>query len=81
MGITGITDGSQPYNKKVAFRWEIDWDKAPDDLKVCFPRFELAGNELALFELKDLDWIFISYLRPEEAGTQQVGASALDKLK
>ena len=27
--INGITDGSQPNTKNVAFRWDIDWDKAP----------------------------------------------------
>jgi hypothetical protein len=29
--VNGITDGSQPGTKQVAFRWDIDWDKAPDD--------------------------------------------------
>lgn len=64
--ITGITDGSQPNTKNVGFRWDIDWDKAPDDLKACLPRFELSGNQVALFQLDGNGWSFVSYLNPEE---------------
>jgi hypothetical protein len=64
--VNGITDGSQPGAKQVAFRWDIDWDKAPDDLKACIPRFELSGNEVALFQLDNNNWNFVSYLNPEE---------------
>jgi hypothetical protein len=64
--VTGITDGSQPGTKNVAFRWDIDWDKASDDLKACIPRFELSGNAVALFQLDNITWRFISYLNAEE---------------
>lgn len=64
--VTGITDASQPGAKQVAFRWDIDWDKAPADLKACIPRFELSGNQVALFQLDNNDWKFVSYLNPEE---------------
>jgi len=64
--VTGITDGSQPNTKNVAFRWDIDWDKAPDDLKACIPRFELSGNQVALFQLDNNNWRFVSYVNPEE---------------
>ena len=52
--------------KNVAFRWDIDWDRAPEDLKSCIPRFELSGNEVALFQLDNITWRFTSYLNPEE---------------
>ena len=64
--ITGITDGAQPGTKQVAFRWDIDWDKAPADLKACVPRFELSGNQTALFQLDNNNWGFVSYMKPEE---------------
>jgi len=79
--VTGITDGSQPGAKQVAFRWDIDWDKAPGDLKACIPRFELSGNQVALFQLDNNDWKFVSYLNPEEiqappdGGTSSPGVS------
>ena len=64
--VNGITDGSQPGTKQVAFRWDIDWDKAPEALKTCIPRFELSGTETALFQLDGMNWRFVSYLNPEE---------------
>lgn len=64
--VNGITDGTQPNTKNVAFRWDIDWDKAPEDLKVCLPRFELSGNEVALFQVDNNAWKFVSYLNAEE---------------
>ena len=64
--VNSITDGSQPNTKQVAFRWSIDWDKASDDLKACLPRFELSGNEVALFQLDNVDWRFVSYMNPED---------------
>jgi YD repeat-containing protein len=64
--VNGITDGTQPNTKNVAFRWDIDWDKAPEDLKACLPRFELSGNEVALFQLDNNGWRFTSYLNAEE---------------
>jgi hypothetical protein len=69
--INGITDGSQPNTKNVAFRWDIDWEKAPDDLKACLPRFELSGNQVALFQLDNNGWSFVSYLNPEEIQAPQ----------
>jgi hypothetical protein len=67
--VNSVTDGGQPGTKQVAFRWDIDWDKAPDDLKACIPRFELSGTETALFQLDNNDWRFVSYLNPEEIVT------------
>jgi hypothetical protein len=64
--INGITDGILPGTKNVAFRWDIDWDKVSDDLKVCMPRFELSGNQVALFQLDNNSWRFASYLNAEE---------------
>jgi hypothetical protein len=64
--VNSITDGSQPGTKQVGFRWDIDWDKAPDDLKACIPRFELSGNQTALFQLDNNSWRFVSYLNPED---------------
>ncbi len=68
--INGITDGAQPGTKQVAFRWDIDWDKAPADLKACMPRFELSGNQVALFQLDNAaTWRFVSYMNPEDVVT------------
>jgi hypothetical protein len=64
--VHGITDGSQPGTKQVAFRWDIDWDRAPGDLKACMPRFELSGNQVALFQLVNNTWRFGSYLKDED---------------
>jgi len=68
--VNGITDGSQPGAKNVAFRWDVDWDKASGDLKACIPRFELSGNAVALFQLDNNNWNFVSYLNPEEIQDQ-----------
>ncbi len=64
--VNGITDGAQPNTKNVAFRWDIDWDKASEDLKACLPRFELSGNQVALFQWDNTAWRFVSYLTPED---------------
>ena len=64
--VNGITDGSQPNTKNVAFRWDIDWDRAPTDLKACLPRFEMSGTTVALFQLDADGWKFVSYLNPED---------------
>lgn len=64
--VTNIVDGSQPGTKNVSFRWDIDWNRASDDLKACIPRFEMSGNQVALFQLDNVDWRFISYLNPED---------------
>jgi len=81
--ITAIVDGTQPNLKKVGFRWLIDWDKAPGDLKACLPRFELSGNEGALFVINDPSqpWMLASLLRPDEVGAPAGGGSVLDKLR
>ena len=67
--VNSITDGGQPGTKQVGFRWDIDWDKAAGDLKACLPRFELSGNEVALFQLDNGNWQFVSYLNPAEIVT------------
>jgi hypothetical protein len=64
-------NSGQPNTKNVAFRWDIDWDKAPEGLKACVPRFELSGTETAIFELNGQEWRFASYLNPEEAPAPQ----------
>lgn len=74
--VNNITDGSQPGTKNVAFRWDIDWDKAPEDLKACMPRFELSGNSVALFQLDNNEWKFISYLNPDEMPAQPTDGSS-----
>lgn len=78
--IGSIGDGNAPTNRKVGIRWRIDWDKAPQDLKVCLPRFELAGSEVGSFELAVRDWRFASYLSPGEVAATQSSGSVLDKL-
>ena len=67
--VTGITPGSQPDMRQVAFRWEIDWNKAPAGLKACLPRSELSGSQVALFKLTGQEWSFLSFLKPEEVTT------------
>jgi hypothetical protein len=80
--ITSIVEGAQPNLKKVAFRWSIDWDKAPPDLKACLPQFELTGNEGALFVLNDPQqpWMLASLMKYDEVGAPAAGGSVLDKL-
>jgi len=78
--ITSISDGPQPTNKRVGLRWSIDWDAASPELKACMPRFELAGSEVALFELNDQNWRFASYASPGDAAAAPGGGSVLDKL-
>jgi hypothetical protein len=72
--IASITPGSQPDARVVDFRWDIDWGKAPADLKACLPKFELTGHEVALFKLSGPDWKFASYLKPEDVPAQPAGA-------
>ncbi len=79
--INGITDGSQPDSKRVAFRWDIDWDRAPEDLKTCIPRFELSGNDIAVFELRDRNWTFTSYANPEDVPPAPGDVPVLDKFR
>jgi hypothetical protein len=80
--ITSILDGPQPNLKKVGFRWTIDWDRAPADLKVCLPRFELTGSEGALFVINDptQPWMVAALLKPDEVAAPAGGGSVLDKL-
>ena len=80
--ITSMVEGNPPNTRKVGFRWEIDWDKAPGDLKECLPRFELTGNEGALFALNEQTqvWSLVSALKPEDVGAPAAAGSVLDKL-
>jgi hypothetical protein len=73
--IIGITPGTQPDTRNVELRWEVDWEKAPPQLKTCAPKFELSGHEVALFKLFDREWKFLSYLKPEDAASPP-GAAA-----
>jgi len=68
--ITNITPGPDADSRKVEFHWEIDWDKAPPDLKLCLPKFELAGSLVGLFKLDGQQWRFVSYSKPESPGSQ-----------
>jgi len=63
--VTNIKPGSEPDTRNVEFRWDIDWDKAPAELKACVPKFEMSGNLVALFRLNGLEWKFISYSKPD----------------
>lgn len=65
--IIGITPGTQPEIRNVELRWEVDWDKAPAELKACVPKFELSGHEVAIFSQHDTGWKLLSYLKPEDA--------------
>jgi len=78
--ITGISPAIQPDSRIVELRWEIDWDRAPADLKACLPKFELSGHEVALFKLNGPDWRFVSYLKPEDASAAQGVTPVTDKL-
>lgn len=80
--ITSVVEGNTPNTRKVGFRWDIDWDKAPADLKACLPRFELTGNEGALFALNEQNqsWSLVSLLRADEVGAPAAAGSVLDKL-
>ena len=75
--ITNLTPGTQPDTRIVEFQWQIDWAKAPADLKLCLPKFELTGHEVALFRLDGIAWKFISYLRPEDVPPPPSAAAAL----
>jgi hypothetical protein len=65
--IIGITPGTQPENRNVELRWEVDWEKAPAELKACVPKFELSGHEVGIFSQNDTGWKLLSYLKPEDA--------------
>lgn len=66
--VTNIThERREPDIRKVGFRWEIDWDKAPAELKVCVPKFEMSGNLIGLFKLNGLEWKWISYSKRDDA--------------
>ena len=64
--VTNITPGSQPNIRQVEIHWELDWDKAPAEIKACVPKFELSGTQVALFKLAGIEWKFLSYLKPED---------------
>ncbi len=79
--VTGITPGSQPDIRQVEIHWEIDWDKAPAELKACVPKFELSGSQVALFKLAGIEWRFLSYIKPEDVAAPPPGtAPSLDKI-
>jgi hypothetical protein len=79
--VTNITPGSQPDIRQVEIHWEIDWDKAPAELKACVPKFELAGTQVARFKLFGLEWRFLSYIKPEDVTAPPADAApSLDKI-
>jgi hypothetical protein len=65
--ITNITPGAEPDARRVEYRWEIDWDKTPAELKACVPKFEMSGNLVGLFKLNGLEWRYLSYSKPEDS--------------
>lgn len=71
LDITQIVPAPQPDSRYVMFHWEIDWAKASSELKACVPKFEMSGNEVALFQVDNLNWKFISYLNPDDAAAVQ----------
>jgi hypothetical protein len=78
--LLSIVDGAQPNAKLVAFKWSLDWDKAAPEMKTCMPQFELAGKQIAQFELAEMNWRFVTYVRPEDVPAGPAG-SILDKLR
>jgi hypothetical protein len=78
--VTNITPGPDPDTRRVEFHWEIDWDKAAPDLKLCLPKFELAGSLVGLFKLYGLEWKFVSYSKPEDSPSPQGSSQPLDKI-
>jgi hypothetical protein len=78
--ITNITPGPDPDSRRVEFHWEIDWDKAPPELKACLPKFELAGSLVGLFKLYGLEWKFVSYAKPEELPAPQGTSQPVEKV-
>lgn len=79
--VTGITPGSQPDIRQVEIHWELDWAKAPTEVKACVPKFELSGSQVALFKLFGLEWRFLSYIKPEDVVAPPEGtAIPLDKV-
>jgi hypothetical protein len=75
--IANITPGTDPDSRMVEIHWEIDWNKAPAELKACLPKFELSGHQMALFKLSGVDWKFLSYLKPEDLPPTQGATPAL----
>lgn len=79
--VTGITPGSAPELRQVEIHWEIDWNKAPAEVKTCVPKFELSGTQMALFKLSGVEWKFISYIKPEDVVAPPQGtAVSVDKI-
>jgi len=75
--VTGITPGSDPdTSRQAALRWEIDWNKAPAGIKACFPKYELSGSQVALFQLSGPHWSFVSFLKPSDVAAPPQAADA-----
>ena len=83
LDITSIVDPGQPNIRRVGLHWEIDWDKVSEGLKACLPQFEMAGTQVARFDLAgdQQSWRFISYLTPEEVAAAPAGTSVIDQFK
>ena len=79
--VASITPGADPDSRQVEIHWEIDWEKAPAELKACVPKFELSGSQVALFKLTGLEWGFVSYIKPENVVAPPQGTAVpLDKM-
>ena len=64
--VIGINPGTQPELRNVELRWEVDWEKAPAELKACIPKFELSGHDVAIFSQYDTGWKLLSYVKPDD---------------
>ena len=80
--ITNITDPGVPTTRRVAFHWEIDWERTPEEMKACLPQFELSGNQVAKFDLApDQTWKLTSYMTAEELAAAPSGVSVMEQIK
>ncbi len=76
--VTNITPGTQPNIRQVEIHWEIDWSRAPAEVKACVPKFELSGTQVALFKLFGVEWRFLSYIKPEDVIAPPEGSAPAD---
>ena|SRR5579872_4248341 len=78
---TAMAPGSQPDERQVSIRWEIDWAKAPAGLKACLPRFELSGTQTAVFRLAGTEWKFLSFLKPTDGAASPQAMMLSDRRR
>src|ERR1017187_4424033 len=54
--VTGISHGAAEAIREADFRWNVDWDASPLELKGCMLRDNLQGYGVAVFDLYDDGW-------------------------